>query len=144
VRYLGRAISISCLVAIAAAFGAACQGSAEGQPCSVLGNDMGDSECKDGLVCTPQGELNGGYTKDVCCPSNRATATTLICQLPANPVADASAPTVPDAASDAGTDSGSEDTGASVTDSATGDSAPPADAKTDGKTEPGDARADGA
>ena len=74
----------------------ACGGEPEGQPCSVLGENSGDSECKDGLTCTAADQLNGGgYTKDVCCPTNRAQATTVICSLPSNPVLDAGAP--PDA-----------------------------------------------
>lgn len=134
-RFIAQAITLSCAVAIVGAVATACQGSSEGQPCSTLGNDMGDSECKDGLVCTPQGLLNGGYTKDVCCPSNRATATTLICMLPANPVPDAGPPA--DVGSpDTSADTGSEDTG--TTDAPLFDGV-----ATDTGTSPGDAKVDG-
>jgi len=90
VRYLAGLVSLVSLALSAAIAAPGCSNSSEGQPCSTLGVNAGDSECKNGLVCTPFNELNGGgYTKDVCCPADRTQATTLICMEPQSPAPDA-------------------------------------------------------
>jgi hypothetical protein len=126
----------------------ACGGEPEGQPCSILGENSGDSECKDGLTCTAADQLNGGgYTKDVCCPTDRSQATTLICSLPSNPVLDAGAP--PDAQT--AVDSGALDSSpADAADGASSEAATDAastDSASDGASSDGastDGAADGA
>jgi hypothetical protein len=102
VRYLAGLVSLLACVAGSVVLGPGCFNSSEGQPCSTYGENAGDNECKNGLVCTPYNLLNGGgYTKDVCCPTDRSQSTTVICDLPSNPVPDASPPPAIDAESDA-------------------------------------------
>jgi hypothetical protein len=90
-------VSFSALV-LAGSATVGCSNQGEGARCDTLGDNAGNGECQDGLVCDPPSQLNGsfdnvGMTFGICCPGDRSLATTTICSIPASPVgADAAAP----------------------------------------------------
>jgi hypothetical protein len=139
VRYPAWLLALLACAAGSVVLGPGCFNSSEGQPCSLLGENEGDNECKNGLVCTAHSQLNSsGYTKDVCCPTDRMQATTVICELPANPVADAAPPpdvgvpvdsAPPDAEADT---SPTVDSATDAAKDAPADANAPSDAKGDG------------
>ena len=145
VRYVAGFISLVCAALTAASLVPGCSNSSEGQPCSTLGSNMGDDDCQSGLTCTKASELNGGgYTKDVCCPTDRTQATTTICQLPSNPIAEAGA--FPDVAAPVDAGMEAESTDAPAGDGATMDTSVadgPTDAQGDTRGSPADARTEG-
>jgi hypothetical protein len=111
----------------------ACSGESEGQRCELTDdpggyNDLpGGSDCANNLECYPAGELGGvalSYASTqndpsfgICCPVDRANATTSICALYTSVGGDAAPPPTPDAASDGPSETGSDD--ASTPDAAT-------------------------
>jgi|GEM_PF-2493930 len=113
---------------------ASCSNQSEGQRCNTLGDNGGNDDCQDGLVCKPKAQLNGAQD-DLCCPLT-GTPTVAACQAPGGgavvpipaetgPSPDATpADTGTDAPADTGTDA-STDTGTDASDAS-------ADAPTDG------------
>ncbi|HQY62075.1 MAG: hypothetical protein IPF92_12895 [Myxococcales bacterium] len=111
---------------------ASCSNQSEGQRCNILGDNAGNDDCQEGLVCKPKGQLNGAQD-DLCCPLVGAP-TVAACQAPgggavvpvpaeAGPTPDA---TPADASGDAPADAPAADTGADAPAAETG-----ADASTD-------------
>jgi hypothetical protein len=145
VRYVAGFLSLISAALLTAAIAPGCSNSSEGQPCSTLGSNQGDDECQSGLTCTAAAQLNGGgYTKDVCCPTDRSQATMTICQLPTNPLGDAGG--FPDVGSSADTSADTEVPDSGSADGPTSDGAAadgPADAPGDTRGTPGDARTEG-
>jgi hypothetical protein len=104
--FLGRTAAIA-----AALLGAgwlvlsACSNQGEGERCELLNNS---DDCQDGLVCTDTNALPEGFkTSPLCCPPERARATTEACREPAGSAVGDSAPppdTGPPPSSDAATD----------------------------------------
>jgi hypothetical protein len=134
----------------------ACSGESEGQRCELTDDPGGDndgpggSDCASGLECYSAGELGGialSYASTqndpsfgICCPDDRANATTSICALFTSVSGDAAPPPATDAASDGPSETGTAD--ASAPDVGT-DS--PIDSATDSAEDaPGDSPSDSA
>lgn len=92
--------------AIVISYLGACSGQTEGERCDVRSDNNGTDDCASNLVCTPSGQLNGSDT-DRCCPADRTTATTLVCQIPSTGGIDA-APPGDSATGEAGPDTGAD------------------------------------
>ncbi len=105
---------------------AACSDQAEGERCDTRNTRLGSDDCQPGLICVPGADLgasganycygsasaNSGTalitTCGVCCPADRANATTSVCLITSTlPGADAAPPPVTDAATDDAADSSS-------------------------------------
>ena len=84
------------VLAVGLATTGACSNQSEGQRCNLDGN--GNDDCIDGLICTSQRDLFG-VNSDVCCPGDRTTATTAVCQINHAPVG--GNPLPPDSGADA-------------------------------------------
>jgi hypothetical protein len=123
-------------VPIAFLFPIGCSGQGEGERCDIHADNNGKDDCAGDLLCTPGGQLNGSNNTDRCCPSDRTTATTIVCQLPAAGGIDAAPPI------DAGQDAPATTDGP-VADAPVSD-APPTDAPSDSPVDaPVDAPEDG-
>jgi len=80
-----------------------CSGQGEGERCNVLDDNSGDSDCASGLECYAATTLGGvaeANNTDICCPTDRAQATTAICSIAPSPPGGNPAPP-PDAGPDA-------------------------------------------
>jgi hypothetical protein len=92
---LGRWVGITLAAATIIGGGlavAACSNGGEGDACNYLAENNGDDDCQDGLICWQAKTLNGAGT-DLCCPPDRAQATTAACAIPATaPGVDAAIP----------------------------------------------------
>lgn len=113
---------------------AACSNGGEGDACNYLAENNGDDDCQDGLICWQAKTLNGAGT-DLCCPPDRAQATTAACAIPASaPGVDAAIPAdtgpATDSATQADGDSATSDGDAAET--STSDGASNDAATTDG------------
>lgn len=114
-----------------AMLGAACSGQGEGERCSTLSDNNGDSDCAGDLRCVAAGQLNGS-SSDRCCPQDRSQATTPVCAVQTAVGIDAGGPVDSGGTTDTGAgeggdaakDSASTDTG-TTTDSGAADA--PAD-----------------
>jgi hypothetical protein len=114
-RLLGRSLlSGFAFVGVCAVLMGACADASEGDRCEI---DNGNNDCSNGLVC-----VAGGPT-DICCPEDRALATTPGCQVSATP-AEAGIPaeastfdvTVSDSAPDFDTSIPATDSGSDASD----------------------------
>ncbi len=115
---------------------AACSDQAEGERCDTRNTRLGSDDCQPGLICVPGADLGSSganycvgtsglvTTCGVCCPEDRANATTSVCLITSTlPGADAAPPF-------SGTDAG--DAAAEAPDSSsTGDDAAGDDASSD-------------
>jgi hypothetical protein len=83
---LGRWVAITLATATLggiALVAAACSNGGEGDACNYLAENNGDDDCQDGLICYQASMLNNAGT-DLCCPPDRAQATTTACAISAS------------------------------------------------------------
>ncbi len=97
-RFTFWSLAASTLLGLGLAASSACSNQGEGQRCSTFGENGGNDDCVNGLVCTAKNLLNGAQD-DLCCPQDRTPATVSEkCRIPqASVVGDASPQPRPDA-----------------------------------------------
>ncbi len=93
VRILVALLSLGAAVLAVALTLPSCSNQGEGDRCNVLGDNNGNDECQDGLVCTRAADL--GAPTDLCCPPDRRNATTAVCRIAQNPLMGDAAPPPP-------------------------------------------------
>lgn len=133
---LGAAMAVLALGLVVLVGQASCSNQSEGQRCNTLGDNGGNDDCQDGLVCKPKAQLNGAQD-DLCCPLT-GTPTVAACQAPGGgavvpvPAETGPAPdaTPSDASGDAPADTGTDAPADTGTDAPSSDAS--ADAQADG------------
>ncbi len=137
-----RRLLFSAALAFAVALGVsspACSNQSEGDRCDRNDDNGGNDDCGNGLICTRYDTLGGAAAAnqtDICCPQDRAQATTAICALHANTTgADAATPTEggsdTGSPSEAGPDTSTPEAGSDTGSDAPADTNPPEDAPAD-------------
>jgi len=134
-------------IAFAVALSAsACNNQGEGERCDTNDGNNGNDDCSSGLQCDSAAALGGAVASwatgvvgfGLCCPTNRAQATSSLCEVAAVAPGGTPAPPPADAGSDA---SSSSDSGTDASSDAPADS--PADAPLDAPLDSsGDSAAD--
>jgi hypothetical protein len=79
---LATVLASALAVVLAATLAPACSNNAEGERCDTRADNAGNDDCQDGLRCTP--DIPGSQS-DICCPPDRAQATTAICGVAPSP-----------------------------------------------------------
>jgi type III secretory pathway component EscS len=100
----------------------ACSNQSEAQRCDQLADNMGTSDCNDGLVCTSVSIY--GF---ICCPGDRRNATTPQCAIGNPGINGDSAPPTGDASAESSIEAGGD-----ATDSAVGAADGPSEGASDG------------
>jgi hypothetical protein len=114
---------------------AACSNGGEGDRCDFNAENSGDDDCQNGLICWQAAMLSGAGS-DLCCPPDRAQATTAACAIPAAaPGVDAAIPADTGTGDDGGTDGAVQSDG---DDSATTDGPASETSTGDGATSDGE------
>ncbi len=68
------------LSALVLAFAYACSNYGDGERCDSRGSNLGQDDCKDGLLCTTGAARGDQTAPDLCCPPNRNDSVSAACK----------------------------------------------------------------